>query len=221
MDIGHNTINALLERMQDHGADYVTSYGEPGYWSSGTTGVLLGYYWCRCENGPESDDERSKLHSLDYHYPRLFAALEEQGIACEWSDEWYADHENGKAYRTTADSYGWQSSIMWTDHGEILTPDDDLDAWCEVVANDAGRCLPRVVWSRTDLAAAGWTEYAGQLESGWHPGMDADPAAVMEEIREEIGDDVDVVFLLDDTSQFYVTFSAWTRDSNYDPDTDN
>lgn len=223
MEIGHRTISALVARMENHGADYANEYGEPGYQRVGTAGVVLGYYWCHCDHGPETDEERqadldtgrSHLHSLDYHYPRVFAALEEQGWKLEWSDEWWIDHETGKAWRTRPDSYGWQSSIIWCD-GEYLTPDHDLDTWIEWAANDPeSRCIPSRVWSAGDLRGAGFVQWEPndphQYESGWHPGQTDDPREIVEQIREQLGEQVEVVFLLDATGQFDVAFSAWTR----------
>ena len=87
---------------------------------------------------------------------QLGAALEALGVELEWSDEWVVQSDNAsKCYRTTGDSYGWQSSILWTDGGDFLTPDDDIDAWIEEVKDNPQRCLASRVWSVGDLASAG------------------------------------------------------------------
>lgn len=239
MEIGHRTIGALLERMQDHSSDFASEYGEPGYGSANTAGVFLGYYWCRCdavrehyvdgrwtrlEDGETPRGEvRNDLHTLEHHYPRLFAALEDQGYELEWSDEWYVDHETGKAWRTTGDSYSWQPSIVWDGWGDYLTPDHGIDAWVEwALEEPTARCIPSRVWSATDLEEAGFVQWEPDdphtYENGWHPGQTDDPAAIVTEIHEQAGDDVQVVFLLDSTGQFDIHFSAWTRDASTDED---
>lgn len=40
----------------------------------------------------------------------------------------------------------------------------------------------------------------------------------MERITQELGEDVEVVFLLDESSQFYIGFSAWTRPTDKEDD---
>lgn len=236
MDIGHRTVSALVERMQDHGADWCDSYGEPGYQREGTAGVILGYYWCKCDAVQERfdagsskwtrvgaddptapGDRRNYLHGLEHHYPRVFAALEEQGWQLEWSDEWWIDFETGKAWRTTEDSYSWQPSIVWDDDAcDYLTPDHDVETWIDWAADDAHRCIPSRVWSSGDLSAAGFTQWEPenpqQYESGWHPGQTDNPEEITREIRREVGDARRVVFLLDSTGQFDIRFSAWVED---------
>lgn len=223
MDIGHRTLSALMEKLEEIGrdhADYCDSYGEPGYWSAHTQGVILGNYWCRCDHGPESDEDRARdnfqpLHGVEYHYPRVFAALEEQGFKLEWCDEWWIDYETGKAWRTQADSYSWQPSIIFDEEmGDYLTPDHDADVWIEWGVNNPDRCIPRVV--KIDLGAAGFEQWEPHnphtYESGWHPGQTDDPREITKQIRSELGDDVEVVFQLDATGQFDVRFSAWVRE---------
>lgn len=97
------------------------------------------------------------------------------------------------------------------DSCDLLTPDNDLDQWLEEMVNDPRKCLPSHLFSSGDLEEAGWQAWNGRYESGWHPGQDDDPEKITAEIRDAVGDAVDVVFLLDESSQFYVGFSAWTR----------
>lgn len=227
MDIGHRTLSAFMEKMEERSGDFgdwCDSYGEPGYQTTHTAGVILGNYWCRCEHGPESKEDRARdnfrpLHQLEYHYPRVFAALEEQGFELQWCDEWWIDHETGKAWRTTGDSYSWQPSIIWSEEMcDYLTPDHDADVWIEWAMNDPSRCIPDVVG--VDLSAAGFEQYESHnphtYESGWYPGQDDDPKKVLEEIRRWMGEQVEVVFQLDATGQFDVRWSAWTRGGEED-----
>ena len=202
----HKTIAALAERFDwdNHGWDYVGAYGEPGYSSTGP--VVLGYYWCHCDRVNDG-----QLHGQEAHHPRIWAALEEAGVSFEWSDEWYADHEAGKAWRTQPDSYSWQPSLVWSGC-DYITPDDGIDVWLEWAIEDpAARCIPSRVWSSSDLEAEGFELFEGGFENGWHPGQDADPSKILAEIRERMGDDAEVAFMLDGTGQFDIRFSAYTR----------
>jgi hypothetical protein len=204
--------------------EFAGSYGEPGYETNPSSDtetplVVLGSYWCRCDAFVDTDGTYPagdpKLHDIARHYPHTFARLEAQGVEFEWHDEWIVDHENDKAYRTQSDSYQWQPSYVLTDDGELLTPDDDIETWVEWAANDSSRCIPARVYSGTDLEAAGFTLYNtdGHYESGWHDGQNGDPRVVTEQLRREHGDEdsVTVVFALDETSQFYIGFSAYYR----------
>lgn len=182
--------------------DYADEYGEPGYSFpyGATTPMILLADW----------------NNIGARHPRVWAQLESQGVQCEWSDEWTVTHDNGsRAYRVQPDSYSWQSSILYTEDGEILTPEDDIDAWIAEVVDNPRACLPSNVWSATELAAAGFVQWMPDdpqtYESGWHPGQTDDPEEITREIREELGDSAEVVFYLGAVGQFDCRFSAWTR----------
>lgn len=212
--------------------DYASEYGEPGYsFDNDETPIfLIGDWWCRCGNNPHAGKPRpswggesrtylaTDLHSIEDHHPRVWAQLESQGVETAFYDEWWVDPSTSKAYRTTADSYSWQSSIQMTDDGEYLTPDDDIETWIEWAVNDPQRCLMREYRHR--LEAAGfvkWGPPGGNYHNGWYDGMDDNPKHVYDQIMNDADtEDIEVVFVLDETSQFYVGFSAWIRS----PDTD-
>jgi hypothetical protein len=210
MELSQQTVSGILERLANDGVvtDLAKEYGEPGYElaEGSTPAVVLGSYWCR--RCPDKD-----LHAVETHHPRLWAQLEAQGLSFEWYDEWVVDWENGgKAYRTTGDSYGWQPSLVVTDDGEMLTPDDDLETWVEWATEDpSARCIPSTIAGGADVEALGFTRHNGQFENGWHPGQTDDPRAIVSALRERYGDEVKIVFTLDSTGQFDVAFSAYYR----------
>jgi len=196
-------LQALGERSNDGFWDMASSYGEPGY--SGASLVVLGYYWCRCDGD---------LHDIFSHYPHLAERFRDLGIEFQWSDEW--QEIDDKAYRTTGDSYSWQPSAILTDDCEWVTIDDDYSEILAWAADNPSRCVPANFMTATDLQAAGFTqyEYDGQppYESGWHPGQTDDPSAILDAIRDAHGDSVEVVFYLDENSQFYSRWTAWLRE---------
>ena len=216
MKLTSKTVRAWCEKYQ---WDYANEYGEPGYsLAEGKVCILFGdwnFSW-------SPDTLRSKKGRV---YPRIVDQLGEQ-YELEWEDEWTIDWENGaRAYRTQPDSYSWTPSYIYTEYGDMLTPDDDLEAWVEYVKNDPSKCLVGPYGAR-ELLAAGWTQWpddaAHQYESGWHPGMDDDPKAVYAEIQQYLEDakadgkihpdmEFDVVFALSEQSQFYTGFKAFYK----------
>ena len=214
MEITYSTVRKLLEKYPDHIRDVANEYGEPGYGNHYTTGVLVGDWWCRCGEVLKEDGSR-ELHDLAHHYPRTFAALEESGWEMEWEDEWVVtyDGQTSRAYRTQPDSYSWQSSVMLTEGGEYLTPEDDVEEWVAEVVDEPHRALTSRVWSVGDLERAGFRVWDdGELyESGWHPGQTDDPEEITRRIRETLGDDVEIVFHIAGVGQFDVTFRAMVR----------
>lgn len=202
MNIATNTlVYAVCEHWADQNYLNLATYREPGY---GGGLVIIGDLWCRC-------DHIEGLHSIDAHHPRIWARLEEEGVEAAFYDEWYVDDDGG-AWRTRNDSYSWQSSILWCERaGDYLTPDDGIEAWIEEVQNDPQKALPGRVWSDDEIRAEGWREWECGYESGWHPGQDADPREITRQIRDELGDDVDVLFQVTGVGQWDVRFCAWVK----------
>ena len=204
-------LDPMVER---HGWDVAYEYGEPGYGGIARPErlVVLGNYWCRCGTPAE-------LHTYDSHHPLAWQALEDSGIAFEWSDEWMVDYDSGKAYRTKADSYSWQPSVVrdW-EYDDWLTPDTPIAEWIEWAANDPERCLLSNLHGPGDLYDQGFREWKGAdhygrgYESGWHPGQTDDPKQVLAEVKMYFEPHhVDVVFCITENSQFYTRWAAFYR----------
>jgi hypothetical protein len=196
--------------ITNHGWDWCNEYGEPGYNNFGTSFVVLGNYWCRCDHPPKGDG----LHALEDHHPLFWRQLESQGVQFEWEDEWVIDDHpdrDRKAYRLHGDSYDWQPSALYGDDDQLLTPDSSIEEWIDgFCANNPQRCLPARVFSGDDLEAAGFVRHNGQFESGWFDGQTDNPVKIHAAIRAEHPDHT-IVFALDETSQFYTKFSAYHR----------
>jgi hypothetical protein len=237
MELSLDTIQRFTQPLMDEGGDWANDYGEPGYhfpYGATTPIIVLGDFWCRCGKNPDAGKPRhfgygrrdepvrlvegKDLHSYENHHPRVWAQMESQGVQFEWSDEWMVDYENGaKAYRTQADSYSWQPSVQFTDDGEYLTPDSDIEDWIEWAVNDPRKCLmDQYHWA---IEEAGYTERECGFASGWFEGMNDDPVKITEAIRRE-HDDIDILFVLSETSQFYVRFCVFTRSTEEENDDD-
>lgn len=198
-----------METIHDSASDY----GEPGY-STRSGPVLLGDWWCRradCSYPDTYDDGKKKVHAMEYHYPRVFAFLESEGCELEWYDEWTVVDD--RAYRTQSDSYGWQPTAVWNDDiGDYMISGEDIGTWLDWAVNDPRRCLMARTFTDDELAAEGFVERQCDYASGWFAGMDDDPEAVARVIHErEPG--TDVLFMLSETSQFYIKFCVYVREA--------
>lgn len=183
MHLSFDTISALLERHGRYLDDCASTYGEPGY-SDPQAGILF-----------------ANWNDVPRH---IINGLERRGFELEWSDEWCTD-SNGRAYRTSPDSYGWRPSYVYLD-GEILGRDEARadPSWYveEYLLNDPDRADTFDI----NLAALGFT-MREQCEHGWHPGQTDDPKKIYAELEEKF----DVVFQLDSSGQFDIHFSVWVR----------
>lgn len=168
--------------------EYCSEYGEPGYETK--RGIFFANW--------------NKL-------PRCIQdLLEREGFDCRWQDEWYVDHESGggKAYRTTGDSYGWTSSIRFTEDGYVLTPDSDPEAILASLINNPDHAMTDNL--RVDLAAHGFKLEETDKESGWYPGQDDDPKSAYERLSQE-NDDAEIVFEITRVGQFDCGWQIWMR----------
>lgn len=219
----YDGIRDFLEEALPVFVDMADAYGEPGYDNpqGDTPMVVLGSYWCRCKDYADERYPDSPLHDVfEAHYPRELELLREQGVVFEWYDEWVVVHEYDQAeemyvsnaYRTEPDSYHWQpSAVLDGDSGEYLTPNAPDDVWVEWALNDPTRCIPfKMLSTRMDLMEGEdeqvWSEWNREgFSNGWHP------EKVTTAIRDRHGEDTDIVFLLTETSQFYIRFTAYYR----------
>lgn len=192
MALTHKESQALQYLQETHSAEWFATYGEPGYSDTEKGGVLAN--WNDVPKG-------------------LADWLESCGFSLEWSDEWYIDYDNGlKAYRTSPDSYSWESSLFLTDDGEYLTPDDSDSEWIDAAAmTDKGRPA-RVIPSRIgddSLRAEGFEPFRVDCESGFFPGQTDNPDELARQAFDQGA--YRVVFRRREASQFYTRWECWAE----------
>jgi hypothetical protein len=219
MDIGNATLELIRTKIEDTNngdpCEVANEYGEPGYQSVYTNGVILGNFWCRCDK----IESAHGLHPIEAHYPRIFAALAEQGYELEWNDEWVIDWETGKAWRTSADSYSWTPSVVHDEYGELITPDSDIDEWIGWAKNETSRALTRSMVDREALEAEGWELVSEGHESGWYPGQDANPERIVKDIH-RVMPWHDIIFYITSTGQFDMAFDVYVKPPEDEDDED-
>lgn len=144
---------------------------------------------------------------------RLFKALERIGVDAEWYDQCDPCSDCQKLMETHATSYMWQPSYIRDNEGQIvcfdcldLSSDDVLEEFGYI--DDYNKCIPDKLGEK--LSEWGWEPYNGVYENGWHPGQTDDPHVIFDKIKEK-SPELSVVFRLDETSQFYIRFTAWTK----------
>ena len=183
--------SAIKYLMEEHSAEWAECYGERGY-SDPARGVILANW---------NDIPRG-----------LADWLESIGYSLEWSDEWAITYHGAqsKAWRTSPDSYSWQSSIVLTHDGEWLTPDDGAQCVIEECAINApgqsARTVPHWV-TADDLSAAGFEIVTPDGEAGYFPGQDSNPETMARDAFKNGAHRV--IFRLSESSQFYVRFEMW------------
>lgn len=147
------------------------------------------------------------------HPVRLANLLESVGAEVVWSDEWTTCSNCYRGVRTQPDSYSWQPSYIWVNDCEIVCSECvcvDVESYLEDFINNPKNAFPFDVPFR-DLGFEQWEpEDPHFYETGWHPGQEAKPEDVLEEILHSFPD-AEVVFSIDGTGQFDVRWSAHFR----------
>lgn len=160
-------LQKVLSGLESRGIYFTSAseYGEPGY--STDKPIILFADW--------NVLNRSEMRAV------------ESVAEIEWSDEWITDDDGVKCYRTSPDSYGWESSIIWGDgyfipvdelgEGEtLLSHLEELGFICE--PGDKPRsALPSNVpeTSLEEIAEL----VSDDNETGFHPGQNANPEKVL------------------------------------------
>lgn len=177
--------------------DIAEGYGEPGY-TDPKAGVLIGDW-----NAIPSE---------------VCRVLERSGFELEWSDEWTIHYEgDGKAYRVSADSYGWQPSLIFSEGGDMWSAADaeaDPDGFLEACGyiDNPGKAVPTNMLSQDQLRAIGFRPVETDLQNGWYHGQTDDPMTIFNALSEYGWREV--IFYLDGVGQFDVHFSAWVREDS-------
>ncbi len=187
----------------------IDGYAEPGY-GTGDDVVVLGNW-----NTKRHPHDGEPPLTLDESMPaRLARSLERVGAKIEWLDEWTECQGCYGAVRMEADSYSWKPYYALV-YNELLCADclRDMgeDALTEYIG-DASKCL---TWCEpSHVESFGFVKWEPgdehTYESGWHPGQDDTPQPILDDIRRAYPN-AEVVFFLDESSQFYVRFSAYFR----------
>lgn len=206
-----NLLFNLLVRPADANGDveYCGKYGEPGY--TDPVGGILFANW-------NNVWAKGTKHDIAVKY------LEQAGFEFEWSDEWFIDYDNDKAYRTSPDSYGWEQQIRFTECGDVLTPDDPVEAWidemCITFGHFVNNCLPSRI-TQEEIEAEGYERFEhpdSHYENGWYDGQSDKPEEIAKKAFAAGAEKV--VFRLDRVGQFDIHYECYVKYGENDENQD-
>lgn len=208
--------------------------GEPYGDGELVTDVGIGYadgdpsaVWVAGDWNDASDyDAETRTWTVRDNTPsRLAAALERVGVSLEWLDNGSTCHECGQWVQTEPDSYSWEPNYILTDSGWFACGACAREDAAELLAlftNDADKAITEALLGDVDPEDYGFRrhpdDHTPDYANGWHEGQDDNPHAIAERIRAEHGDDVDVLFIITEVSQFYLRFAAYWRDADHAED---
>lgn len=143
-------------------------------------------------------EQMARLHDLLEDLP---------GVETDWSDQVSRCDGCMRAIQTEPDSYSWTPAFFIGD-GFITCRDCCQENPDEVLAeyrNDPNRALPPALG--INLEEHGWVNIRDDLESGWHPGQDANPQNIGQQLT---GLGLDYIFAIESTGQFDTQWGVWT-----------
>ena len=147
------------------------------------------------------------------------AALEEQGYALEWEDEWASCDTCGLLVRTSPDSYSYQPEYVVMDCelycNECLSKNRILvDDYLESLENDPKVALNNPIIQPMDYGYLPTNPNGSPYKNGLYEGMNDKPIEIFESLQPYHDR---ILFVIKETSQFYITFEAYYYPT---PDTD-
>jgi hypothetical protein len=134
------------------------------------------------------------------------------GVEVVFSDEYTTCSDCHKIIRTSPDSYHWKPDYYMGD-GFIACSvcfqenEDYQEAYLEERINVPSTA--NEVLTDAQLEGFGFSRYnQEQYENGYHHGQTDDPKIVYAELKDLYED---ILFSIDEASQFYIKFSVWVR----------
>lgn len=187
---------------------HTDGYAEHGY-TDPKSGVIALGNWNTISRW--NADQR-KSEDIDSAPADLASELEKLGVELEWNDEWITCDDCYKLVRNKPDSYHWRQAYWETDNGitchECIKKDPS--EYLSALEGQDSSCLTIDI----DLSEHGYKQLQGDFQNGFHEGQAADPKRIAAALREQ---DVErFIFVLDEASQFYITFSVWVHETEYD-----
>jgi hypothetical protein len=130
-----------------------------------------------------------------------------------YSDEYSTCDDCSAIVRTSPNSYHWQPDFYVGDGFLVCSKcfnenTDYQEDYLRDRINNPKNAINGLL-SEEQLEELGFEKLQGQYESGWHPGQTDKPELIFDKIKDDYDE---IVFLIDEVSQFYITFSVWIRE---------
>lgn len=201
-------VTTLLRIADERGfyVEWAQGYSEPGY-TAGDQGIVLANW----NNATRYDSNTGEHTTIDGTPERMARMFEAAGCEIEWSDEWATCDDCSRIVRTSADSYGWTPSYAWIGDCSIVCAEclpDDPSEYIEQLKDSASSADTMGIIHALD----GWHEVSANNETGFHPGQDDDPSAVLSQLHE--AGLSGIVCSVDSAGQFDASWSAWAHEDD-------
>lgn len=211
----HDKIMKLFEvlNVEYMDGEFITDiseeYAEPGYSKRDDGPIYFGDWNEKKYNDPSFED----------CIPALIGdALETLGCTIEWFDEWGTCYACQRAFRTEPNSYSWKPYYFFAEEscelfcGDCAKGDEEVrDIYIQSLINNHNACATFL--NDDDMIELGFERVNDDsYRNDWDDRNDL-PQTILEN-RLNYEPDSENVFTLDENSQFYITFSLWTRTNN-------
>lgn len=185
----------------------VKGYAEPGYGGLDPDNAIIALgNWNEITRWDRDTQRSITISKIPCKVAKL---IEKSGADIEWEDEWTTCDECMKLVRTNADCYSWKRSYVENDDGGTLCFDcqlEDVEGYLESLEGNPDTCATLEV----DPTDHGYVLVLDRLEHGFHRGMDADPKVIAKTLERHGIERF--LFKLDESSQFYSTFSMYVHE---------
>lgn len=171
--------------------------------------LLVGYWWV-------GRNEELRVHNI-------FEFIENNyNVDIDWQDQWAGCIECYGAVRTSPTSYGWEPSYITTEYGYVCHEccKENPEILIKEYKNDINKAV--FDWGISLIENEGYKclendeMYCERYQSGFHRGMNDTPEKVIKHIEEvmeieHINDMFDYIFVVTETSQFYINFTIFLK----------
>ena len=188
----------------------VQGYAEPGYGGLDPDNAIIAFGdWNEITHWDRETQRSVTISKLPCKVGRL---IEKSGADIEWNDEWTTCDDCQRAIRTNPDCHSWKRSYIEDESGTICSDCavKDVESHLESLEGNANTALTLEV----DPEDHGYVKILDDLEHGFHHGMDADPKVIAKTLRKR--GVKRFLFKLDESSQFYSTFSCYVHEDEKD-----
>ena len=152
----------------------------------------------------------------------LFEALEEAlgWDNLDWCDQVTSCGSCCAAIRTEPTSYVWLPLYLSTDYGYVCKHcfQKDPEEFFDDYINNSDKAFTHDMIDGLELYKYGFEQYSNRHQSGFFGGMDDDPKKILEDIHQRADEELEVIFVISENSQFYLTFETWVREKGWDDD---
>lgn len=131
-----------------------------------------------------------------------------------FADEWSKCYCCGKVIRTSPDSYFWMPEFFFSGSDGCICKDcfNDSDYYKEEYLEKLIDSYENAnyLFTSEQLEALGFVKIDEEFQDGFYNRHD-NPEKILKALKKEYGDNIEVIFSINDVGQFHINFNAWIR----------